>query len=62
MKRIYTKTYIGTALLILFLTGCSNILEEQPRAIYSPDYFKTQAGIMGGITGMYQHLRRKGKI
>jgi hypothetical protein len=40
------------------MVGCSDILEEQPRAIYSPDYFKTQAGIMGGITGMYQHLRQ----
>ena len=50
--------FIGTALLILFLAGCSNILDEQPRAIYTPDYFKTQAGIMGGVTGMYQHLRQ----
>ncbi|MDP4208828.1 MAG: RagB/SusD family nutrient uptake outer membrane protein [Bacteroidota bacterium] len=50
--------FIGTALLIMFLAGCSNILDEQPRAIYTPDYFKTQAGIMGGVTGMYQHLRQ----
>ena len=57
MKRIHLKT-LGTALLVLFLAGCSKILDEQPRAIYSPDYFKTQAGIMGGITGMYQHLRQ----
>jgi len=57
MKRIHIRT-IGSALLIMFMVGCSNILDEQPRAIYSPDYFKTQAGIMGGITGMYQHLRQ----
>ena len=57
MKRIHIRT-IGSALLIMFMVGCSDILDEQPRAIYTPDYFKTQAGIMGGITGMYQHLRQ----
>jgi len=57
MKPINIKT-LGTVLLILFLSGCSDILTEQPRAIYTPEYFKTQPGIMGGITGMYQHLRQ----
>lgn len=46
MKRIHIRT-IGSALLIMFMVGCSDILDEQPRAIYTPDYFKTQAGIMG---------------
>ncbi len=57
MKRIYIRI-TGIVLLIFSMIGCSDILDEQPRAIYTPDYFKTQAGIMGGITGMYQHLRQ----
>ncbi|WP_321517971.1 RagB/SusD family nutrient uptake outer membrane protein [uncultured Bacteroides sp.] len=57
MKRINIKAYIGTALLTLSLMGCSDILDEQPRSIYTPEYFKTEKGIMGGLTSMYAHLR-----
>lgn len=41
----------------MFLGGCSDILEEQPRSIYEPGYFKTEKGVMGGLTAMYAHLR-----
>ena len=37
--------------------GCSDILKEQPRSIYTPDFFKTTAGVNGGLTSMYTHLR-----
>ena len=57
MKRMLIKTYIGTALLTLFLIGCSDILEEQPRSIFTPEFFKTEKGVMGGLTAMYSHLR-----
>ncbi|MRR20086.1 RagB/SusD family nutrient uptake outer membrane protein [bacterium] len=57
MKSKYMKTCIGTALLALFLASCSDILEEQPRSIYEPGYFKTEKGVMGGLTAMYAHLR-----
>jgi hypothetical protein len=56
MKHIHKK-YIGIALLTLFLAGCSDILEETPRGIYTPDYFKTDKGVMGGLNYMYFHLR-----
>jgi hypothetical protein len=56
MKRFTTQT-IGSFLLTLFLVGCSDILEEQPRATYTPVYFQTEKGVIGGITGMYAHLR-----
>jgi len=48
---------LGIALLTLFLAGCSDILDETPRGIYTPDYFKTDAGVMGGLNYMYFHLR-----
>jgi starch-binding outer membrane protein, SusD/RagB family len=57
MKRIHIKTVIGTAVIGLFLVACSDILEEQPRSIYTPDYFKTEKGVYGGLTSMYAHLR-----
>ena len=57
MKHIKIKKYIGTALASLFLVGCSDILEENPRAIFTPDYFSTPEGVMGGVTSMYGHLR-----
>jgi len=57
MKRIHTKTVIGTALMVLFLGACSDILEEQPRSIYEPGFFKTEKGVYGGLTSMYAHLR-----
>jgi hypothetical protein len=32
-------------------------LDEKPRATFTPDYFKTSAGVMSGLTSMYAHLR-----
>lgn len=57
MKRINIKTLIGTGVLTLFLVACSEILEEQPRSIYEPGFFKTEKGVYGGLTSMYAHLR-----
>ena len=57
MKRMDIKSLIGTALLTLLLVSCSNILDETPRATYTPEYFKTENGVMGGLTSMYAHLR-----
>jgi hypothetical protein len=33
------------------------VLDEQPRSSYDPTFFKTETGIMGGLTAMYAHLR-----
>jgi len=57
MKSLHIKTVIGTAMMALFLVACSDILEETPRSIYTPEYFKTEKGVMGGLTSMYTHLR-----
>ncbi len=57
MKRIKIKSIIGISLLTLFLMACSKILDEKPRSIYTPDFFKTEAGVKGGITSLYAHLR-----
>ena len=46
MKHIYIKALIGTALIALFMVACTKILEEQPRSIYTPEFFKTEKGVM----------------
>jgi len=41
----------------LGLNSCQDILEEEPRGIFEPSYFETEAGVKGGLTGLYQNLR-----
>src|SRR5574344_1769578 len=57
MKNKYIKSFLGAAILGLMLSGCSNVLDETPRATYTPEYFKTAEGVTGGITSLYGHLR-----
>lgn len=58
MKRIYFKAFILASFTATTLVGCNDeILDEKPRATYTPEYFKTEDGINGGLTGMYAHLR-----
>lgn len=58
MKYIQIKSVFVTALfMLLFSTGCNKILDEQPRSIYEPGFFKTEKGVLGGITSQYAHLR-----
>lgn len=56
MKKINIKVMMGAAFL-LFLSSCSSILEEQPRATYEPGFFTTKEGVQSGLTSMYAHLR-----
>lgn len=57
MKSIHIKTVLGTVAMALFLGACEDILDETPRSTYTPEYFKTEKGVMGGLTSMYAHLR-----
>ncbi|WPO78920.1 RagB/SusD family nutrient uptake outer membrane protein [Flavobacterium sp. KACC 22761] len=57
MKRIQIRTFITALFLMLFLGSCSEILDEKPRSIYEPGFFKTEKGVFGGLTSMYAHLR-----
>jgi hypothetical protein len=58
MRHINIKTIIGTVAMTVFLMACSkSILDEQPRSIFTPEYFKTQAGVAGGVTSLYSNLR-----
>jgi hypothetical protein len=57
MKRINIKTFIKATIMMLFLPACNNILDETPRSIFTPEYFKSTNGVMGGLTAMYGHTR-----
>ncbi len=56
MKKLNIKVLMG-AMMMLFLSACSDILEEQPRASYEPGFFTTKEGVQSGLTSMYAHLR-----
>jgi len=57
MQQIRIKTIMGLAILVVFFGGCSKILDENPRSIFTPEYFKTEKGVNGGLTSMYSELR-----
>ena len=57
MKHIQIKLVLLTTMFTLVFSGCKKILEEQPRSIYTPGFFKTEKGVLGGITSQYAHLR-----
>ena len=38
-------------------TSCGDVLDEQPRSQFDPTFFTTKAGIEGGLTSLYAHLR-----
>lgn len=57
MKHLLIKSLIVSACFLLLFSGCSKILEEQPRSFYEPGFFKTEKGVLGGITSQYAHLR-----
>ena len=57
MKLMNIRTLVGTFLATVFLVSCSDILDEQPRSIFEPGFFKTEQGVNGGLTALYAHLR-----
>ena len=56
MKTIL-KSILGIGGAAILLASCTSILEEHPKTIYVPSYFSTQAGVEGGLTALYSHLR-----
>ena len=57
MKIKYIKTIIVAALLTSFFVSCEDILEETPRSSFTSAFFKTELGVQGGLTALYEHLR-----
>ena len=59
MKRLKIKIITIAVLSVSLLLGsCTkDILEENPRSVFTPDFFKTELGVQGGITALYSQLR-----
>jgi len=57
MININKKLILGAVFLSLTFTGCNEILDEQPRAVYTVDYFSTPDGINQSFTSLYRQLR-----
>ena len=55
MKKILNIA-IAAAMLTLGC-ACTKVLDEQPRTFYEPGFFKTEAGVQGGLTSLYRSLR-----
>jgi hypothetical protein len=58
MKRYIYKNIIIGSVALFSLAGCSDILEEKPHDFYEPGYFKTEQGVLQGLTSHYANLRR----
>ena len=59
MKRLKIKiTIIAMLAMTLFIASCTDdILQERPRDVFTPDYFQTESGVIGGVTSLYDRLR-----
>ncbi|AEV99475.1 starch-binding protein [Niastella koreensis] len=57
MNHLLIKSLTVSACAMLLFTRCKKVLEEEPRSTYTPDFFKTEKGVLGGITSQYAHLR-----
>ncbi len=58
MKKNNIITLLGAAVAVsLGFGSCSDVLDEHPRAIFTPEFYKTDQGVIGGISNMYNNLR-----
>ena len=55
MKKINISVF--ATVLLLTLSACSEILEEQPRSEMTPEFFSTKQGIEKGLSSVYSQLR-----
>jgi hypothetical protein len=57
MKQLNKIFLLICSAYLLAVTGCTKVLDEQPRASIDPSYFKTAEGVQGGIAGIYSSFR-----
>ena len=59
MIKIRFKNVSIAILLIALLTGsCTeDIIQEEPRGVFTPEFFQTELGVQGGLTFLYERLR-----
>ena len=59
MKTIYKKPalYIIAIVLFLFSLSCSDVLEEDPKTVFTTAYFQTADGIQDALNAVYADMR-----
>jgi hypothetical protein len=55
--KIISFVIIAVAVIMVPLSGCKKILDEQPRAALTPEFFATPGGVEGGVAAGYSDLR-----
>jgi hypothetical protein len=57
--KFYKKISNAVVLLLIVLLSdnCKKVLEEHPQSGIIPSFFKTTAGVLGGIAGVYNDIR-----
>ena len=57
-KLTHFKSILILGILVI-MGSCSEefVLEETPRSSFTPDFFRTELGVQGGITYLYSNLR-----
>src|SRR5664279_443562 len=46
-----------TFAVLMVISGCQKVLEEDPKSQITPQFFTTPGGILGGIAGVYSDMR-----
>lgn len=54
----FTPVYVLLLGAMLLTNGCKKVLEENPRSNVTPAVFATPQGLLGGISGVYNDLRK----
>ena len=58
MKITYKKSFAYAAALLMFaVSGCKDLLVEQPRAGLTPGYYASGVGINAGLTSVYSSFK-----
>ena len=54
----FNKKIAGALLIVVTLlsAGCKKLLEEHPQSGIVPSFFNSPAGVLGGISGVYNDI------
>lgn len=57
MKQRFLKYSLFLGVILFTSTGCKKLLEEEPRTSFTPSFFTTSDGLIGGVNGIYATFR-----
>jgi hypothetical protein len=57
MKKIKIISFVFLLATLLISNSCNDLLKEKPESNVTPNSFSTAAGLLGGISGVYNDIR-----